>query len=749
MSSEGNTNDAGEILDELGSSFMEAPEGAEANESLDINEIGSSEPVTEEDKNVEDAGNEVEDPQDGFIDEEIQEAEAQEIEEEAEVEAIVLDADADTQIQEGDTEIVAAEEEKEASVTEDETPKKSDSEKNAEESKESVAKKKEDQEEEDDAEENEETDKKMAEKFDPNQMPQVNVATLAVRRWQVKVYPLRPSDFMSGAISRVFKQAKESLLYLYTAGNNGKFSNGKAELYMSTISQAAKVMNNLIKMDFFHPETNVKIIRKNDMGVVIEKAYMRFDTKMTSLLCQPSSSVRRVGSKRERVIGSVFLKNLPDGATKDMLRVMFPFAAEINFNPEKFKDSTARLVLSNRNGVIPCLKAFSKVELGGNILELRPLEKRKRADDIPKKVSDGEKQKEEEKSSESTKDVSKSPAKKDDAKSSSEKETTKKGPSGDSSDQAQQSQKDQRKPSTTVKKPDVKRPGGNSEASQPRLSRSARKQQNRFVNQRWQDRMTGLNNRRGNLRSPGNHMAGRGSSFAGSRSRFGPGDGGMSGRSPGRMGVSGISRPEPVNTEMTKEMMQLQAQLSVAIKNQMSMLSQTQLALEQAKRDAAANTAAAAAAAMGVGNTGMGFSRGMDVSQGDQYSRLADQPRRNQAESGNRQRSENRNRARDRRNSHGSGRGSNRGNRDSRSSNFAGKRSLARTNFDSDAYDDVPYPKRSNLGFGSSTQGRSWAEETEDLDLFGGRSRLSAGAYGGAAADYGDDQGYGGAYNSR
>ena len=31
---------------------------------------------------------------------------------------------------------------------------------------------------------------------------------------------------MSGHIAKVFKQAKESLLYLYTAGNNGKFSNG-------------------------------------------------------------------------------------------------------------------------------------------------------------------------------------------------------------------------------------------------------------------------------------------------------------------------------------------------------------------------------------------------------------------------------------------------------------------------------------------------------------------------------------------
>ena len=36
--------------------------------------------------------------------------------------------------------------------------------------------------------------------------------------------------------------------------------------------------------------------------------------------------------------------------------------------------STARLVLRARTTVIPCLKAFAKVELGGNILELHPLE---------------------------------------------------------------------------------------------------------------------------------------------------------------------------------------------------------------------------------------------------------------------------------------------------------------------------------------------------------------------------------------
>lgn len=41
-----------------------------------------------------------------------------------------------------------------------------------------------------------------------------------------------------------------------------------------------------------------------------------------------------------------------------------------------------------------------------------------------------------------------------------------------------------------------------------------------------------------------------------------------------------------VNVEATKEMMLLQNQLSMAIKNQIAMLNQTQLAVEQAKRGA-------------------------------------------------------------------------------------------------------------------------------------------------------------------
>ncbi|GFR91855.1 hypothetical protein ElyMa_006185800 [Elysia marginata] len=724
-----------EVLDELGSSFLDAPEGG--NGTLDItNETNPSQTVSKTDINetAEEGGEETSLALEEVEHEEQEEEEGAEGEEEAEAE--VVDAD------------VSNEEEKGAQSVEKVEP--------SADSLKTDAKIKEQQEEEEEAKENEEVEKKMAEKFDPNQMPQVNVSILATRRWQIKVYPLRPSDFMSGHISKVFKQAKESLLYLYTAGNNGKFSNGKAELYVSTISQAAKVMHNLIKMEFFHPETNIKIIRKNDDGTVVEKAYMRFDTKMTSLLCQPTGPQRRVGTKRERIIGSVFLKNLPDGATKDMLRVMFPFAAEINFNPEKFKDSTARLVLSNRNGVIPCLKAFSKVELGGNILELRPLEKRDRSEDGPKKSSDTEKSdkpKTDEKAATPSKDATKETVKKDDTKETAEKDTAKKGDASEPATSA--NQKDDRKPQgSTPKKNDPKQGrGGLSKAGQnnSRFGGLNKKYpQNKYnQQQRWQDKQGGLGGarNRGALRATG-----RGSGFANNRSRFNNtsvgGGGFRTAASSARMQMGGGmgGRSDLVNAEMTKEMMQLQAQLNNAIKNQMNMLSQTQMALEQAKRGAAVSTAAAAAAmgasgGGGGGSGGFGFSRSTNVNQG-QYNRgSAEQNRRNQLETGGRQKADNRNRARDRRESFG-----NRGARDTRASNFGGKRNTARAGLDS--YGDASYPKRSNMG----SMGRSWAEETEDLDVYRDSSSLGYGSRGGYAdegGDYTDDVAYDNLYSAR
>ncbi|RUS82560.1 hypothetical protein EGW08_009690 [Elysia chlorotica] len=730
MASEENGTPA-EVIDELGSSFLETEEGG--NGTLDITtETNPSQTVSQTDNSTCGKANDTEEGVDNI--EGLEDAElGQDDAEEEEGDEALLDADV-TAPEEG-----VEEEKNDPSTGKDSTTT----------SEKDDAKKKEDQEEEEDAEETEEAEKKMAEKFDPNQMPQVNVATLATRKWQIKVYPLRPTDFMSGQIAKVFKQAKESLLYLYTAGNNGKFSNGKAELYVSTISQAAKVMHNLIKMEFFHPETNIKIIRRNDAGAVVEKAYMRFDTKMTSLLCQPTGPQRRVGTKRERIIGSVFLKNLPDGATKDMLRVMFPFAAEINFNPEKFKDSTARLVLSNRNGVIPCLKAFSKVELGGNILELRPLEKRSRPDEVPKKTQSAdksEKPKEDDKVSAPAKETGKFQAKKEDPKQPAEKDSVKKGATNEAGDT---SQKDIRKPGPPPKRVDPKR-GRGAAAKTPqnnsRFGTVAKKfPQNRFGQQRWQDRQGGPSTaRRGGLRNTG-----RGSGFvSGGRSRFDSSGGGFrAGVSPGRMQMGGMGgRSDMVNAEVTKEMIQLQAQLNNAIKNQMSMLSQTQIALEQAKRDAALSTAAAAAAAINNTNSGgsMGFSRGANSTQ-DQYGRVAEQNRRGQMDTTNRQqqRTPNRNRPRDNRRDNFGARGSA---RDTRGSYSGGKRNSMRAGFSTDDYEDVSYPKRSNLAVT-----RSWAEESEHLDAYRNNSSASygAGTYRDEVADYTDDSAYDNVYNAR
>lgn len=702
-----------DVVDELGSSFFNAAEGG--NGTLDITEESNpSQTASKTDLETTENADETEETGATAHDE----AEAPEQEEEE-----GADGDEDLEAEEAE---VSHEENKEAVLTGKEP---------SSDSKKPDAIKTEEQEEEEEAKENEEVEKKMAEKYDPNQMPQVNVSTLATRRWQIKVYPLRPFDFMSGQIAKVFNQAKESLLYLYTAGNNGKFSNGKAELYVSTISQAAKVMHNLIKMEFFHPETNIKIIRKNDAGVVVEKAYMRFDTKMTSLLCQPSGPPRRVGTKKERIIGSVFLKNLPDGATKDMLRVMFPFAAEINFNPEKFKDSTARLVLSNRNGVIPCLKAFSKVELGGNILELRPLEKRDRSEDGPKETETEKKEKTkgDEKAS-TSKESSQVSVKKDDTKPSTEKDGAKKGPSSSAATATNKvSPKSQGPP---PKKFEAKRGrGGVSRGGQnnSRFSGQTRKYaQTKFSQQqRWQDKQ-----RRGALSA-------RGSGFANNRNRFNSSPGAYnSGASRGRMQGGGMAgRSDMVSAEVTKEMMQLQAQLNTAIKNQMNMLSQTQMALEQAKRGAAVSTAAAAAAMNAGGGSGLGFSRGANVVQ-EQYDRGSEQSRRNQVETSSRQRTQGRVRTRDRQDSFRA-RGSPRDIQ--RATNYAAKRNAQRAGL-SESYGDISYAKRSNLG-----RGRSWADETEDLDVYRDSSSLaySSRSYADEAGDYADDRAFDSLYAAR
>ena len=151
-----------EVLDELGSSFLETEECG--NGTFDnTSETNPSQTVSQTDNTV----NSVKAEEGGENSVTQDEAEGQE-DEEVEGDEILLDADAEAPDAEENVE-----DEKDASSAEKEPL--SDSKKDA-------TKKKEDQEEEEDAEESEEADKKMAEKFDPNQMPQVNVATLASKK---------------------------------------------------------------------------------------------------------------------------------------------------------------------------------------------------------------------------------------------------------------------------------------------------------------------------------------------------------------------------------------------------------------------------------------------------------------------------------------------------------------------------------------------------------------------------------------
>ncbi|KAH9514466.1 hypothetical protein Btru_025330 [Bulinus truncatus] len=484
--------------------------------------------------------------------------------------------------------------------------------------KDEIKKKKDDDNEDDDDEENEEDDREQ--NVDPNVIPQVNVALLSKRKWQVKVYPLKCADFMSGQIGRVFKYAKESLVYVLSPG---KYSRGKGEMYVSSAKNAARVVHNLMKLDFQCSEINIEIIKKNDENEIEQKGHLRFDTKLVRMLCIPNVPLRRPGNKklRSRGIGSVFVKNLPNDTTKEMLRVLFPFAAEVNYNPDKFKDGTARLVLDNRSNVVPCLKAFAKVELAGNVLELHPLEKRKETQSTAEKKPAPQKEPEstspakaEQPSTKET-EINEVEEKKEQTQTTEKKDTTKPGDNKSSLPikEERKGQKnrgrnlwfskrsggfpnemdkrktggpvaakfDQSKPETSPRgrldRPDRKGPLGRDAA----FNRSPRRQSNRGNRGGSGNRSNPRNNPNWNTRAAGGrNRFGSGGGFArnGRANRFDdPGFGGSLAGGSGDMGI---------NVEATKEMMLLQNQLSLAIKNQIAMLNQTQMAVEQAKRGA-------------------------------------------------------------------------------------------------------------------------------------------------------------------
>ncbi|XP_005109234.1 nucleolin [Aplysia californica] len=510
------------------------------------------------------------------------------------------------------------------------------------------------EEEEEEELEEEKTEKKIV---DPNVMPQVNVAVLAKRKWQVKVYPLKPADFTSGLIARVFKSARESLLYLMT----GEFSRGKGEMYIQSVTESIRVVRSLMTLDSHFQEINIEVIRKNAEGVIQEKAYMRFDTKMVRMLfvamtAGPLKNQGHLfGRKRERVIGSVFVKNLPPGTTKNMLRVMFPFAQEINYNPEKYTDGTARLVLKTRSTVIPCLKAFAKVELGGNILELHPLEKKKppaakdesgsrrrsssqtvekegaktegsgsKSHADSKSSEDGKREPSKSKEQVSSKSGDKkeekdSPKKRESSSASSKKEGDSKSPQAKGKERSASSQ--QRRPGFG----NLKNRTGPYKKFPPTRDTFRRSKDTggpkSFGDNRSGFRKPGLAGNRFGNRTGGpqrsQNFAG-GSRSLGSGMRSGRGSRGTNDRR--LSGSLNVGAELAAKAEATKDMMILQSQLNMAIKSQLAMLNQTQMAVEQAKRGASS---------VGLGG-GLSMAGSSGVLGGSSYgmSQLAEQSRR-------------------------------------------------------------------------------------------------------------------------
>jgi len=234
--------------------------------------------------------------------------------------------------------------------------------------------------------------------------------------------------------------------------------------------------------------------------------------------------------------------------------------------------STARLVMKNRNTVIPCLKAFAKVELGGNILELHPLDKKKH----DKRRSSPHKEDSKTEENSSGKSGKPGPASK----------TRKPDTKDDEKDDSKTSEDGEKKEGDTKTEKDKKHPGSG-KSPYKKFDNKEHPKSRRDNNDR-----KGLGPRRGGGvnggRFAGNQRGGRGG-FNSSRSSFGSQQSG-SRRGVGRnmqdrrAGASlGVTTELAAKVEATKDMMVLQNQLNMAIKGQLAMLNQTKRAVEQAK----------------------------------------------------------------------------------------------------------------------------------------------------------------------
>uniref|UniRef100_A0A2C9M6A5 Uncharacterized protein n=1 Tax=Biomphalaria glabrata TaxID=6526 RepID=A0A2C9M6A5_BIOGL len=167
--------------------------------------------------------------------------------------------------------------------------------------------------------------------------PVVDVNSLRKRKWQLKVYPLHAEDLQLNYMSILCKLASESLLYIPSEGRHGK-----AELYVATQKETAAIIGKLLRMGFHHNLLSIEVVRKDTGGKEDGddskkecKAFLMFDKFLSKKIFDAK------GEKGTLIEKTVTLNKLPRAATKDFIGAIFPFATEIEIiesdNPDERK----------------------------------------------------------------------------------------------------------------------------------------------------------------------------------------------------------------------------------------------------------------------------------------------------------------------------------------------------------------------------------------------------------------------------
>ncbi|KAH9519982.1 hypothetical protein Btru_071410 [Bulinus truncatus] len=167
--------------------------------------------------------------------------------------------------------------------------------------------------------------------------PVVDVNSLRKRKWQLKVYPLHAEDLQLNYMSILCKLASESLLYIPSEGRHGK-----AELYVATQKETAAIIGKLLRMGFHHNLLSIEVVRKDTGGKEDGddskkecKAFLMFDKFLSKKIFDAK------GEKGTLIEKTVTLNKLPKAATKDFIGAIFPFATEIEIiesdNPDERK----------------------------------------------------------------------------------------------------------------------------------------------------------------------------------------------------------------------------------------------------------------------------------------------------------------------------------------------------------------------------------------------------------------------------